>query len=74
MRASIQETMQITVNGDPTEVPPDLDLSTLINRLGLNGRRLAVEVNLELVPRSRFDAYRLAEGDTVEIIHAVGGG
>jgi len=46
----------------------------LLERLELTGRRLAIEVNEELVPRSRFATHRLQAGDRVEIIHAVGGG
>lgn len=66
--------MQIIVNGNPTEIPDGADMASLIDQLELSGQRLAVEVNEELVPRSRFDAHRLASGDRVEIIHAVGGG
>lgn len=66
--------MQIHVNGDPTELPADAPMSALIAQLGLGGRRIAVEVNQELVPKSRFDDHRLHDGDRVEIIHAVGGG
>lgn len=66
--------MRITVNGEPAEVPDGLTMTALLERLGLTGQRLAVEVNEELVPRSRFDAHRLDTGDQVEIIHAVGGG
>jgi sulfur carrier protein len=66
--------MQIVVNGSPTDVSEDTSMSVLIERLGLVGRRIAVEVNEELVPRSRFDAQTFSEGDRVEIIHAVGGG
>jgi sulfur carrier protein len=66
--------MQIQVNGSPAEVADPCTLSALIETLGLTGRRLAVEVNEELVPRSRLAEQRLAPGDKVEIIHAVGGG
>ncbi len=66
--------MQITLNGELQDVPEDLDMTQLIERLGLAGRRIAVEVNRELLPRSRFGTYRLRDGDQVEIIHAVGGG
>jgi sulfur carrier protein len=66
--------MQIILNGNPIEVPEGIDMYALIERLDLLGQRLAVEVNEELVPRSRFDEHRLAPGDRVEIIHAVGGG
>lgn len=66
--------MQITVNGTPTEIPDDLSMHGLLERLDLVGKRLAVEVNAELVPRSRFESHRLAPADRVEIVHAVGGG
>ncbi|MGD2019440.1 MAG: sulfur carrier protein ThiS [Thiohalocapsa sp.] len=66
--------MRITVNGEAQDIPEHFHMSALIERLGLAGRRIAVEVNQELVPRSRFDAHRLCDGDRVEIIHAVGGG
>ena len=66
--------MQIYVNGSPTRVQDPMPMSALIERLGLTGQRIAVEVNAELVPRSRFEAHTLREGDRVEIIHAVGGG
>jgi sulfur carrier protein len=66
--------MQILINGEATEIPQDLSMAALIERLDLSGKRVAVEVNRDLVPRSRFETHRLAPGDRVEIIHAVGGG
>ena len=66
--------MQITVNGTATEIPDGLSMAGLIDQLQLNGRRLAVEINEALVPRSLFESHRLAADDRVEIIHAVGGG
>lgn len=66
--------MQIYVNGSPAELEDNTPMSLLIAHLGLTGQRIAVEVNAELVPRSRFEAHALREGDRVEIIHAVGGG
>lgn len=66
--------MQIIVNGNPTGVADDLELSALIGQLGLDGRRLEAEVNEDLVPRSHSEAHRLSPGDRVEIFHAVGGG
>ncbi len=66
--------MQVILNGDPAEVPDGINMSALIEQLELTGQRLAVEVNEELVPRSRFEEHLLAPGDRVEIIHAVGGG
>ena len=66
--------MQIIVNGNSTELPDGASMADLIERLSLAGQRLAVEVNEELLPRSRFEAHRLESGDRVEIINAVGGG
>lgn len=66
--------MNIFVNGAPTELKDSLSMSALVLHLGLAGRRIAVEVNEELIPRSRFDTHVLQPGDRVEIIHAVGGG
>ncbi len=66
--------MNISVNGAPTQVPAGVPMTALVEHLGLTGQRIAVEVNEELIPRSRFAEHRLTEGDRVEIIHAVGGG
>lgn len=66
--------MEITLNGTPTEVPDQVPISALIEGLGLGGMRFAVEVNEEILPRSRFDQHRLSPADRVEIIQAVGGG
>lgn len=66
--------MQILLNGEPHQLDQPLTLSALINQLGLTGKRLAVELNLEIVPRSQHADTRLSEGDRVEIVHAIGGG
>ena len=66
--------MQIYVNGEARQVPEGTDMAGLVELLELGGRRIAVEVNQELVPRSSFTAHPLREADRVEIIHAVGGG
>lgn len=66
--------MQIIVNGSPAEVPEAITMAELVERLGLTGQRVAVEVNEELVPRGRFGEHRLAPDDRIEVIHAVGGG
>jgi sulfur carrier protein len=66
--------MILRVNGDALELPAPCNLDNLIARLGLTGRRLAVEVNGEIVPRSEYAARALAEGDQVEIVQAIGGG
>ena len=66
--------MQILLNGEPHQLEQPLTLSALIDQLGLTGKRLAVELNLEIVPRSQHADTRLSEGDRVEIVHAIGGG
>ncbi|MFC4729432.1 sulfur carrier protein ThiS [Coralloluteibacterium thermophilus] len=66
--------MQITLNGTPLDTPPDATVAQLLEQAGLAGRRVAVEVNREIVPRSRHGEHRLAEGDRVEIVSAIGGG
>jgi len=66
--------MQIFINGDPRDVPEDTRMADLVQLLDLAGKRIAVEVNEELVPRSTFDGHSLSPDDRIEIIHAVGGG
>jgi sulfur carrier protein len=66
--------MQIIVNGKPTQVADRISAAELIESLGLGQRRLALEVNGEIVPRSQHASHDLASGDRVEIVHAVGGG
>ncbi|MFA7096362.1 MAG: sulfur carrier protein ThiS [Gammaproteobacteria bacterium] len=66
--------MEILVNGAPREVPEGTTMAQLIEMLGLTGRRLAVEVNREIVPRSTFETHRVQPGDRIEIVHAIGGG
>lgn len=66
--------MNITVNGTTREVPDKLSASELLASLDLAGKRLALEINREIVPRSNFDDHALKPGDNVEIVHAIGGG
>ncbi len=67
--------MHIVVNGESREVvPPPETLADLVRSLGLEGRRIAVEHNDEVVPRSLHSETRIRDGDRVEIVHAVGGG
>ena len=66
--------MNITLNGNPTEVPDNLSASDLLRSLELADKRLALEVNREIVPRSAFSNYTINPGDQVEIVHAIGGG
>lgn len=66
--------MNIELNGEPQTCAEGLTLAALIEQLALTGKRIAVEVNLEIISRSQFEQFRLAEGDRVEIVHAIGGG
>jgi sulfur carrier protein len=66
--------MQLTVNGTPHSFEQNPSLSHLLESLNLTGKRLAVERNGEIVPRSRFGETVLADGDKLEIVVAVGGG
>lgn len=66
--------MEIQVNGKACQVPQGASIATLLDELSLTGRRIAVEVNQDIVPRSQHAEHRLAAGDRVEIIHAIGGG
>ncbi len=66
--------MHLTINGDAHEFPTPPTIQELLERLGLLERRLAVEVNRQIVPRSRHASHRLAEGDALELVQAMGGG
>ncbi|MDF3918005.1 sulfur carrier protein ThiS [Salinicola sp. LHM] len=66
--------MQIQLNGEPRQLDGEQTLAQLVDTLGLTGRRIAIEVNEEIVPRSLHAQTRLNDGDSVEIVHAIGGG
>jgi sulfur carrier protein len=66
--------MNLTVNGEPRTLDGVTDVAALVAVLGLDGRKVAVERNLEIVPRSAYGRTALAEGDRIEIVHFIGGG
>ncbi len=66
--------MQIQLNGEAYSLEGAPSVAELVERLGLTGKRLAVELNLDIVPRSQFAETRLQDGDRIEIVHAIGGG
>lgn len=84
----ISKMIQLIVNGQPQHIPlPDeaetdssksenkiLNITQLLEHMGLQGKRIAVERNGEIVPRSKFDQPMLGDGDRLEIVVAVGGG
>lgn len=66
--------MEIIVNGEQRDVLDGLTAAQLIEDMAIIGKRIAMEVNLEIVPRSTYSEYIFKSGDKVEIVHAVGGG
>lgn len=65
---------EILVNGERRSVPAGHTLAELVKELDLEGRRVAVELNEEIVPRSRYADHVLTGGDRVEVVVAIGGG
>jgi sulfur carrier protein len=66
--------MQVTLNGEARELRDGVTVAELVGELGLRTKRIAVEVNLDILPRESYDQHALCEGDVVEIVQFVGGG
>ncbi|MDJ0833018.1 MAG: sulfur carrier protein ThiS [Gammaproteobacteria bacterium] len=66
--------MQVLINGESQTLEHDMTISALLQQSGLAGKRIAVEVNESIVPKSRHADTLLQDGDKIEIIHAIGGG
>ena len=66
--------MQLTINGQGRQIAESTTIADLLDELKLGGKPVAVEGNLELVPKQRHAEHRLAEGDRLEIVTLVGGG
>ena len=66
--------MQIILNGEPRAAAAGLSVEALLQELGIDMRKVAVEHNLEIVPKSAFAATALEDGDRLEIVHFIGGG
>ncbi|TWH76103.1 sulfur carrier protein ThiS [Azomonas agilis] len=66
--------MQIQLNGEPYALPDGQTLADLIEQMALTGRRIAVELNQDIVPRSQHARTPLKDGDRVEVVQAIGGG
>lgn len=71
---SVTESLSVRVNGEPRRVSAGASIADMLRELGLNPARLAVERNLEIVPRSTLAEVTVADGDAFEIVHFVGGG
>ncbi|RVU32975.1 sulfur carrier protein ThiS [Neptunomonas marina] len=66
--------MRLTVNGEPVRVQQANNVAELLSTLNLHEKRVAVEINSEIIPRSEHPTTRVREGDRVEIVRAIGGG
>jgi len=66
--------MNIILNGEPHTLTEQCTIGSLIEQLELTGKRVAVEVNLDIIPRSEHNKHQLQENDKVEVVHAIGGG
>ena len=66
--------IKITINGQPQQFESAMNVAQLIEHLALQGKRIAIEHNGEIVPRSQFSEQHLIEGDQLEVVVAVGGG
>ena len=71
---TVDETLSVRINGEERRVASGISIAALIAELGLDTKRVAIERNLEIVPRSTFDQVQVEDGDQYEIVHFVGGG
>jgi sulfur carrier protein len=71
---SIDTSLGIRVNGEDRRVPGGISVADMVNELGLDPLRVAVERNLEVIPRSTLGQVSVEDGDDYEIVHFVGGG
>jgi thiazole synthase len=71
---TVEATLAIRVNGEERRVPDGISIAVMLGELGLDPRKVAVERNHEIVPRSVLDEMPVEDGDAYEIVHFVGGG
>ncbi len=70
----VTEFMQIILNGTAIDIPDKLSAAGLVEHLELGGKRLAMEINQEIIPRSQYAQTTLQPNDKIEVVHAIGGG
>jgi thiamine biosynthesis protein ThiS len=70
----IADGLRLTVNGEDRELAGPMSVLALVEMLGLDMRKVAVELNREIVPRSTYAQVPLRSGDVLEIVHFIGGG
>ncbi|HEV2102015.1 MAG TPA: sulfur carrier protein ThiS [Candidatus Acidoferrum sp.] len=66
--------IRVQVNGETKQLPPGTSVRALLDQLGLNPERVAIEYNLEILPKTKWEATQVAPGDRLEIVQFVGGG
>lgn len=66
--------MHIQLNGETYALSESLSVAGLLEHLQIAGRRVAVELNFEIVPRSLYETTLVKDGDVLEVVHAIGGG
>lgn len=66
--------MNVYINGEARQVPDTCSAADLVEELGLSGKRVAMEVNRDIIPRSAYAHHMLQPEDSIEIVHAIGGG
>jgi len=66
--------MRVTINGESREIPDGLSVVTLLEHLGMKGELVAIERNLDILPRARWAETLVQPNDSFEIVHFVGGG
>jgi sulfur carrier protein len=71
---NMSKVITVNINGEPRQLSANTTVAALIEEMGLAGKRIALERNGEIVPRSTFVTQQLAAGDKLEIVVAVGGG
>jgi len=74
MSDTLSDRLDIVLNGQGRTLPPGTSVAGLLAAIGLDGRKVAVERNEEIVPRSAYADTALAAGDAIEIVHFIGGG
>ncbi len=72
--SQVEQTILVTINGAPRDVPPGRTLPEVLASLGLDARLVVVEHNREIVERARMAEVVVEAGDNLEIVHFVGGG
>lgn len=71
---SLDDSLSIRINGEHKRVPGGLSVAEMLNQLGIDPARVAVERNLAVVPRSTLGELQVEDGDDFEVVHFVGGG